>query len=101
MYSRSQFIKKRVYYLIIYHFFFFLAFFFTCLFLTSLSYYSITLVVFSFLNVNLTIYINIERIYIRNKLLNNNNHIFFLKHRRISLSLFTTFVFLKLNQEFL
>ncbi len=33
----------------------------------------------------LTIYIKIERIYIRNKLLNNNNHIFSLKRRTMNL----------------
>jgi hypothetical protein len=83
---------KKVYHLIIYHFFFFLTFFLTCLFLTLLSYYSITLVVFWFLNVNLIIYINIERIYIPNRSLNNNNHIFFLK-RRITFLLFKNDIF--------
>ena len=50
---------------------------FTYLFLILLSYYSITSVVISFLNVNLTIYINIERIYIQSKLSNINNKIIF------------------------
>jgi hypothetical protein len=98
MYSRTQLIKKSQKGLPFNYLSLFLNIFFICLFLTLLSDFSCFLIIYSYaltcfikLNVNLTIYIIVERIYIRNKLLNINNHIFSLKRRRMVLLLFITF----------
>jgi len=104
MYSRPQLIKKESKGLPFNYLSLFLNIFFTLFvfYFTQLLFYlfSCHLIFKCYFNY-LTIYINIERIYIRNKLLININQTFSLKRRGMFLLLFVTLVFLELNQEFL